>query len=277
VLVQRLASFSDQSQGGNPAGVVITEQPLPAVDMQQIAKEVGYSETAFAVAGADGIWHVRYFSPEMEVPFCGHATIALGAALAMREGDKEFPLRINQGSISVGGRRVGSQYAATLTSPSTHSKALSPALLAEILQLFELNSDELDPRIPPAVAHAGADHPVIVLKSRPLLAAMRYDMEVGQALMLREGWLTVMLGFAETPQLFHTRNAFASGGVYEDPASGAATAALAGYLRDIKWPHAGRLEVHQGDDMQQPSRLFADITAVAGAPIRVSGSVRFLP
>ena len=50
--------------------------------MQRIAAEVGYSETAFAMRDGDR-WRVRYFSPEAEVPFCGHATIALGAALAV--------------------------------------------------------------------------------------------------------------------------------------------------------------------------------------------------
>jgi PhzF family phenazine biosynthesis protein len=274
--VQRLASFSNQAEGGNPAGVVITEAPLTAARMQQIAKEVGYSETVFAVPEANGRWRVRYFSPAMEVPFCGHATIALGAALAMREGDKEFPLQINQGLISVQGRRDGSLYAATLSSPPTRSGPLAPSLLAEVLELFALQADDLDSRIAPAVAHAGGDHALIVLKSRQRLSAMQYEMQPGAKLMLRENWLTILLGYAETPQRFHTRNIFASGGIYEDPATGSGTAALAGYLRDIHWPHAGRLEVHQGDDMQQPSRLLADITPQAGAAIRVSGSVRSL-
>jgi PhzF family phenazine biosynthesis protein len=274
MLVQRLASFSNQSEGGNPAGVVISEQPLSAEQMQRIAKEVGYSETAFAVRGGNGVWRVRYFSPEIEVPFCGHATIALGAALAMREGDKVFPLQINNGSISVAGRKEGALHSATLTSPPTRSQVLSAELLGEVLQLFGLKATDLDTRLVPAVAHAGADHPVLLLKSRQLLADMRYDMETGRALLSREEWLTILLGFAETPQLFHTRNIFPTGGVYEDPATGAGTAALAGYLRDIDWPHAGRIDVHQGDDMRQPSRLRADISGGAGSPIQVSGCVR---
>lgn len=84
--VLRIAAFSDGDVGGNPAGVWIGEH-LPAdSEMQQIAAEVGFSETAFAVPKDTG-FRVRYFSPESEVPFCGHATIALGAALALRNGD----------------------------------------------------------------------------------------------------------------------------------------------------------------------------------------------
>ena len=67
--------------------------------MQALAAEIGYSETAFAFPIDDG-WRVRYFSPESEVPFCGHATIALGAVLAQVNGDNAvYKLQLNQGNI----------------------------------------------------------------------------------------------------------------------------------------------------------------------------------
>ncbi len=84
----------------------------------------------------------------------------------------------------------------------------------------------------------------------------------------------ILLAYAETPQLFHTRNPFASGGVYEDPATGAATAAFAGYLRDINWPHEGSIEIIQGEDMGMRSLLKAEIPAEPGSSIRVSGTAR---
>jgi predicted PhzF superfamily epimerase YddE/YHI9 len=64
--------------------------------------------------------------------------------------------------------------------------------------------------------------------------------------------------------------------VYEDPATGAGTAALAGYLRSIQWPHGGQIEIIQGADMGIRSRLTAEIPAAFGASIRVSGFARFL-
>jgi len=75
--VQKLASFTRNGVGGNPAGVVIEDILPPAATMQRIAADVGYSETAFAAPQGDG-FRVRYFAPQAEVPFCGHATIALG-------------------------------------------------------------------------------------------------------------------------------------------------------------------------------------------------------
>jgi len=95
-------------------------------------------------------------------------------------------------------------------------------------------------------------------------------------LMARAGLTTIVLVFAETAQRLHTRNPFASGGVYEDPATGAATAALAGYLRDIGWPHGGAIDVVQGEDMGMLSRLHADISPVPGSSIRVSGTARIM-
>ena len=105
--------------------------------------------------------------------------------------------------------------------------------------MFAYSEADLDPRIPPARIHGGADHLVLALNTRQALSAMRYDLSVGRVWMNREALVTILFVFAETNQLFHTRNAFASGGVLEDPATGAASAAFAGYLRDLAWPHGG--------------------------------------
>jgi predicted PhzF superfamily epimerase YddE/YHI9 len=94
--------------------------------------------------------------------------------------------------------------------------------------------------------------------------------------MNQKGLVTILLVWAETPQLFHTRNPFASGGIYEAPATGASTAAIAGYLRDIAWLHDGAIEVVQGEDMGMRSRLRAEISPIRGSSIRVSGRARLL-
>jgi PhzF family phenazine biosynthesis protein len=273
--VLRIAAFSDGNTGGNPAGVWIGDAMPDASRMQAIAAEVGFSETAFAAPEGDA-WRVRYFSPAMEVPFCGHATIALGAALAGRHGDGVYPLALNAASITVESRREGARVAAALQSPPTRSKAAGAALVADALALFGYGTADLDARIPPALAHAGADHLVLALASRAALAAMRYDLDAGRRLMAAHGLTTIVLAYAESAQLFHTRNPFAAGGVYEDPATGAGTAALAGYLRDLGWPHGGAIDVVQGEDMGMRSRLHAAIPPQAGSSIRVSGTTRML-
>ncbi len=268
-----IAAFSDGDIGGNPAGVLISSQHPPASDMQQIANDVGFSETAFSYA-ADGKWRVRYFSPESEVPFCGHATIALGAALAMQHGNGVYELELNDANITVEGRVEDGVMTAALQSPPTHHKPISEEVLAEALDLFGLSQDELDVRIPPVIAGAGATHIVLALTSRETLASMSYDLDKGRAFMNANKLVTITLAFMETPQRFHVRNPFASGGVYEDPATGAAAAALAGYLRDTGRSSGNVIDIVQGEDMGQRSLLRAEFSDEPGSSIRVSGSAR---
>ena len=282
--VQRIAAFSDGAQGGNPAGVWIGDALPPDAVMRRIAHEIGYSETAFAAPLGDG-WRVRYFSPESEVPFCGHATIALGAALAARHGDGVYALSLNDAAITVEGRRtVGRDgtllTSAALQSPPTRSTQAPASVVESALALFGYGPIDLDPRLPPALAHGGAGHLVLALRSRALLAAMRYELVAGRRFMRELGIVTVVLAWAETDTLFHARNPFASGGVYEDPATGAGTAALAGYLRDLgwtrNWPQGRAIDIVQGEDMDMRSRLRAEIGVERGGSIRVSGTARFL-
>lgn len=273
--ILRIAAFSDGETGGNPAGVAISAELPDPSRMQAIAADVGFSETAFAARIDDG-WRVRYFSPESEVPFCGHATIALGAALALEQRDGIFPLTLNDARITVEGKRNGNVIAAALQSPPTRSASADAELVNEALHLFGYRLEDLDSRIPPARIHGGADHLVLGLKSRDALARMKYDLDAGRTFMNRNAFVTVLLVHSETERRFNTRNPFASGGVYEDPATGAATAAFAGYLRDIAWPHGGAIDIVQGEDMGMRSKLHAEISLEKGSSIRVSGTARVM-
>lgn len=271
----RVASFSDGDVGGNPAGVHISNQHPSESEMQSIAADVGYSETAFAEPNQNG-WRVRYFSPESEVPFCGHATIALGAALAKLTGAGIYPLTLNEAEITVEGFIEDGKYSAALQSPNTHSKSADSSTIQTVLNLFGYEEIDLDPNIPPAFANGGASHLIIGLNSRQRLSEMTYNLDAGRIFMEDSGLVTIMLVHSETKQLFHTRNPFASGGVYEDPATGAASAAFAGYLRDINWLHNGVINIVQGEDMGARSLIRVELTDVAGSSVRVSGSVRFM-
>lgn len=273
--VQHIAAFADGDVGGNPAGVYVTDHMPAEHDMAQLAADVGYSETAFVVAQPNS-FRVRYFAPESEVPFCGHATIALGAALAADRGPGVFELELNDATISVEAIEQDGVQTIALQSPPTHSSLAADELVDQALELFSLTHDDLDPRFVPALANGGASHLLLMVNSRDLVSAMDYALEAGRTFMEANGLVTVLIGFAETDQLFHTRNAFASGGVFEDPATGAATAALAGYLRDIEWPHGGDISIVQGEDMGQRSLLRAQFSNEQGSSIRVSGRARWM-
>ncbi|WP_420332189.1 PhzF family phenazine biosynthesis protein [Roseibium sp.] len=274
--IQRIAAFSQGSEGGNPAGVVLLQDALSENEMARVAAEVGYSETAFAVAqGDDGkTWRVRYFSPESEVPFCGHATIALGAALGKHSGAGTYTLVLNDATITVDAEATPEGMMATLSSPPTESRAMTGSEMEDVMALFGLTLDDLDPQLAPAHIHGGANHIVLPLKDRARLAAMTYDLDQGRAVMRKHDLVTVMLVHIEGPQTFVVRNAFASGGVLEDPATGAAAAAFAGYLRDSRWPHNGGFSIRQGEDMGSPSLIKVTLDDTKGASVQVSGGAR---
>ncbi|MEM7165064.1 MAG: PhzF family phenazine biosynthesis protein [Planctomycetota bacterium] len=73
-------AFSNGPFTGNPAAVCLLQEAAPAPWMQHVAAEMNLSETAFVVAG-DGALSLRWFTPALEVPLCGHATLATAHAL----------------------------------------------------------------------------------------------------------------------------------------------------------------------------------------------------
>ncbi len=265
----RLAAFSSDPVGGNPAGVWIGEAlPAPAV-MQRIAAAVGYSETAF-LAPAQGVERsIRYFSPEAEVPFCGHATIAAGVVLGAAEGDGLYRLHTAVGPVPVAVATRDGVREAALTSVEPAFEPAGEALLAEALALLGWSVADLDPAIPPARAFAGAWHLVLAAASAERLASLRYDFDGLKALMLREGLTTLQLIWRESDGLVHSRNPFPVGGVVEDPATGAAAAALGGYLRGAGLiPCPATLLIQQGDAIGRPSRLTVEIPSAGGIVVK---------
>ncbi len=274
----RIASFSEGDQGGNPAGVVIADTLPDATEMQRIAADLGFSETAFAAPIKEG-WHVRYFAPVGEVAFCGHATIALGAVLGAEYGAGRYDLSLQGGMISVEAEQRDGQWHAALQSPGTWSRPMGDDLRYALLDAFALSDDDLDPALPPRLAFAGVQHAVLTLKDRARLAQMAYPFDAMRDLMAMHDLVTVSLLYIDAPRRIVSRNAFASGGVVEDPATGAAAAALGGMLVDLDWDglrSGGSFEVRQGEDMGMPSALTVDVTGVPGTSVRVSGAVRWM-
>ncbi|WP_433383393.1 PhzF family phenazine biosynthesis protein [Actinoplanes sp. CA-142083] len=268
--ILRFAAFSDDPKGGNPAGVVLDAGGLDDERMLAIAAEVGYSETAFITSREDGRYRVRYFAPLAEVPFCGHATVA--TAVALGSGDHLFVTNAGEVPVSVDDTGV-----ATLTSVPTSVGELTEDDLAALLAALRWNSFDLDESLPAKVAYAGAYHPILAVGSRRRLADLDYDEPALKALMESRGWTTIQLVHRATDDTFDVRDPFPVGGVYEDPATGAAAAALGGYLREL-WivPDDANLHLRQGDDLGRPSRI--TVRLVPGeAGVRVSGSAVPIP
>jgi PhzF family phenazine biosynthesis protein len=272
--IQKIAAFSLNGAGGNPAGVVLSDTMPDAAEMQAVAAKVGYSETVFAAPLGNDL-RVRYFAPQAEVAFCGHATIALGAALGAAQGAGTYQLQLNDTKISVDAFEENGSWSAKLTSPHTKYEKPDRALYAQALALFGWDESDLADDLDVTLINGGARHLLIPLKKHRLLQEMVYDFDAGAALMQANELVTINLVWRESPKVIHSRNPFAGHGVYEDPATGAAAAALAGYMRDAKG--AGQsFTIFQGADMGVPSRLKVAPTIGKGHSIIIAGETRLI-
>lgn len=273
VQVHRLAAFTDDPGGGNPAGVVLTDEALTDDRMQRIAAEVGYSETAFLTPRGDGDRDVaiRYFAPSAEVAFCGHATIAAAVWMGTRSGTGTFTFHTVVGPVPVTVEADHGALLATLTSVPPRVDPAPPQLTDVVLGLCGLAPDRLDTRYRPAIAFAGARHLVLVVRDRDDLARLAYDFDRLKGAMIDHDLTTVAVLWPDPDGSWHARNLFPVGGVVEDPATGAAAAAFGAYLRaqSLIEPPAS-FQILQGEDMGRPSRLQVAVPA-GDEGIRVAG------
>ncbi|CCH27930.1 PhzF family phenazine biosynthesis isomerase [Actinosynnema sp. NPDC047251] len=252
--VLRYTAFTTDPAGGNPAGVVLDATGLDDAGMLAIAAEVGYSETAFVLPHDEpDAFHVRYYSPEVEVPFCGHATVATAVAMN-RTGTLAFHTRAGRVAVDTDGRT------ATLTSVPTSSTPVRPEDLDRALDVLRWERDDLDPRYPAHWAFGGARHLVLAVKTRERLAHLDYDFDGLRDLLTRNDAVTAHLVHQREEDVFDARDPFPVGGVVEDAATGAAALAFGGYLRTLGLvPRPRTLTIHQGVDLGRPSLLSVDV------------------
>ncbi|WP_158842569.1 PhzF family phenazine biosynthesis protein [Saccharothrix deserti] len=273
--VLRYTAFTTDPAGGNPAGVVLDATGLDDNRMLEIAAGIGYSETAFVFPRGAGPeadareFDVRYFSPLVEVPFCGHATVAAAVALE-RPGALRFHTRAGLVEIAT------SPGTATLTSVPTSSTPASDEDVAEALRALGWSADDLDPRYPVHWAFGGGRHLVLAARTRERLASLDYDFDaLGNLLRANDG-ITAQLVHQRSEDVFDARDPFPIGGIVEDPATGAAALAFGGYLRAIGEVTRPRvITIHQGVDMGRPSLLTIEVSpddpqvTVTGAAVRI--------
>jgi len=272
--VLRYTAFTAEPSGGNPAGIVLDADEIDEAAMLSIAADVGFSETVFAILVEARTLKVRYFSPLAEVPFCGHATIALAVAIAHRDGVGQLSLHTKAGRVSVETTvTAAGSILATLVSVPPRTSAIADDALTQLLAALRWPREDLDPLFPPRAAYAGAWHPIIAAATRGRLASLDYDMEAMRVVMDQHSWATINLVWPESVHVYHARNPFPPGGVWEDPATGAAAAAFGGYLRELSLVSPPTsITILQGQDMGRPSQISVKIPVDPASGIAVSGT-----
>lgn len=207
-------AFAAELFTGNPAAVVLLDRWLEDSWLQNIAMEFNLSETAFLVPG-DGHYHLRWFTPCVEVDLCGHATLAAGVALAdlgLFEERSSVSFSTRSGQLRV--TRINGQY--QLNFPVVHaSPCVAPAGLIEALGVTAVN-----------VARNKFDYLVEVATASEVRSATPDFAQLG----LIEARGVILTSRDESGQYDFLSRFFApASGIDEDPVTGSAHCCLAQY------------------------------------------------
>jgi trans-2,3-dihydro-3-hydroxyanthranilate isomerase len=271
--------FTERAFGGNPLAVLTDARGLDDGTMQAIAREFNFSETAFVCPPTDPqhTARLRIFTPGGELPFAGHPTVGTAfvlSSIGATPGASRIVFEEGVGPIPVRIERSGGQVVrCTLTA------AQAPGKVATVKQRMRLAAmlglDGTDLAAPAEVWSCGVPFTVVPLATLEALQRARLD---------RDRW-SRLLGGHEGRKVYpvariddatwRVRMFAPSLGVAEDPATGAAAAALAGWLASRQPDVSGtrRWRILQGEDIGRPSEiaLAADVADGAATAVRVGG------
>ncbi len=132
--VYQVDAFVSEQFRGNTAGVCLLRAALQETQMQAIAKEMGFAETAFLLPEGDKRWNIRWFTPSVEVDLCGHATLTAGWVLAEicgETGTLTFSSRSGDLKVAIDGEYLTLDFPAQKTAPADLPDIVRTALALE--------------------------------------------------------------------------------------------------------------------------------------------------
>ena len=276
--------FTDKAFGGNQLAVLTDARGISTEGMQKIAREFDFPETTFVLPATDPAHarRVRIFTPGGELPFAGHPTVGTACALVMSNqcAAGEFVLEEAVGPVFISATKEGGAFSARLRierAPEVPETVPAPSDLAAVLSLpsgdiLRVFCAGMGPRF--TFAHVG---------SRESVDRSRLDQQQWSSI-LADSWGAQVFVFAgeisDGAELYGRM--FAPGlGIPEDPATGAAAAAIVGTEavrngsdRSGKF----RLDIVQGVAMGRPSFLSASAEIAGGkvSAIEVGGGTAFV-
>ncbi len=253
--------FTDTPLMGNQLAVFTDAREIPEEMLQDLAREMNFSETVFVYPKEDdGHARIRIFTPGAEVPFAGHPTLGTAFVLAAPMQLPEIRLETGAGTIPVRLDRDGPRIVfGWMQQPIPTVEPYAGA--EELLSAIGVERSEL----PVEVYDNGLQHVYVALESEQAVAALRPDLgRLGSSDVLGVNC------FAGSGTRWKTRM-FAPGvGVWEDPATGSAAGPLAVHLaRHGSIGFGEEIEITQGVEINRPSKLYARVEGSPGEITRV--------
>jgi trans-2,3-dihydro-3-hydroxyanthranilate isomerase len=269
--------FTDRPLAGNQLCVVPEPVDIPPELMQAVAKEIGFSETAFVSDVGDAEYSLRIFTPGAEMPFAGHPTLGTAFVL-VSEGRVTSPVtqHVTAGDIHVD-VDAASGFARMQQLRPTFGSVLEDR--AAVAAAVGLGDEDLHPGLAPQVVSTGLPHLMVAARDGATVARAVRDRERMGAILERAAADGFYL-FALEPEVgpdgarATSRGLFADLGLAEDPATGSAAGPLGAYLAEHRAISSSRLTVSQGIEIGRPSTLIVDVEPEDGSwAIHVGGGV----
>ncbi len=252
VTVQILNAFTENDQGGNPAGVVLHADALSHENKLVIAQKVGLSETAFVSRSKTADFKLDFYTPTKQIAHCGHATIAAFSylkQLGLLKGKTSSKETIdgNRKIEIQGDLAFMEQLAPTYVDPTEREN--------DILDSLGLTKEDLLPNAPIQVVNTGNSFLLIPVKDvktlediTPHLDAIENISEVYDLIGYYVFTIDAVAEIDATTRMFAPRY-----GILEEAATGMASGPLASYLFDVLQQKQTNFKIQQGKYMTPPS------------------------
>lgn len=269
-MLYRMAAFTDMATGGNPAGVVLGAGRLTPEGMQKLAKEVGFSETAFVMASKRADFRLRFFTPVAEVDLCGHATVAafnlmrelgvIGIGLYRQETKAGlFKIKVFEKDIYMEQKRpqffeVLSKDEAKNFFKGRFGECSTADIGSPIIGKQNANSVDL----PIQIVSTGLKDIIIPVKDLETLVNLKPDIPLIKRISKRYGVVGIHAFSLQSISHgdAHARNFAPLYGIDEEAATGTANGALACYLmKYLGGAYKGQFTIEQGHCMGRPAKI----------------------
>lgn len=283
--IYQIDSFTKEKFKGNPAGVVLNADGLTDIQMQQIARELNNSETAFLFSSDDRAFDglIRYFTPKTEVPICGHATIAAMYAKAIEDNLSSCVLRIKTkiGILPFEIISENGDYQVIMTQGKYESSPVFDNQTTQILlSALGLESSDIDDNCPVQIASTGHSKVMIGINSREKLNSLTPDynalIELSKHINCK-GYFVFTFDSDNKEILTYGRMFAPAVGINEDPVTGNANGPLGGYLVQNKIvdykKNVFEFNGIQGEQMNRPGVVHVKVKVDHGKPslIQIKG------
>lgn len=262
VKVYTVNSFAKSINGGNPAGVVLNADGLSDVEMKKIAGVVGFSETAFVMKSDLADFMVRFFTPNEEVDFCGHATIAVFHTISSKGYIKSgrYSQETKAGILDV---QVMEDLSIMMNQniPSYHEIIEKQ----EIADSLNITVDEMLENLPVQIVSTALRDILVPIKSLDILNSINPDFKKVENISSKYNTVGYHIFTLESlnESNAYCRNFAPLYGIPEESATGTSNGALACYLYKygkLKNNHITNISIEQGYSMERPSEIKIALT-----------------